>query len=88
MFNKYFVMFAAALLAMAFAAPARADLLFSDDFNGADSSAADYGLNDNLAARQSGLTLVDRTAPLRRAFMRQAAGLSNQTARLLLGQAL
>jgi 2-octaprenyl-6-methoxyphenol hydroxylase len=47
--------------------------------------------NDNpvlRAARQSGLTLVDRTAPLRRAFMRQAAGLSNQTARLLLGQAL
>ncbi len=47
--------------------------------------------NDNGAlrlTRDAGLGLVNRIAPLRRAFMRQAAGLSGQTARLLAGQPL
>ena len=47
--------------------------------------------NDNQAlraARDAGLGLVNRIAPLRRAFMRQAAGLSGQTARLLAGRPL
>ena len=47
--------------------------------------------NDNpvfRAARGTGLALVNATPPLRRRFMRQAAGLTGQTARLLLGQPL
>ena len=47
--------------------------------------------NDNSAlrvARDTGMGLVGRFAPLRRAFIRQAAGLSGQTAKLLLGQPL
>lgn len=47
--------------------------------------------NDNQLlrmARDAGLGLVNRIAPLRRAFMRQAAGLSGQEARLLAGQPL
>ncbi|MCX8508074.1 MAG: FAD-dependent monooxygenase [Rhodobacteraceae bacterium] len=47
--------------------------------------------NDNPAlrtARDLGLDLVNRIAPLRRAFMREAAGLTGQTAKLLTGQPL
>lgn len=47
--------------------------------------------NDNpalRAARDTGLGLVNRIAPLRRAFMREAAGLTGQTAKLLSGQPL
>ncbi len=47
--------------------------------------------NDNpalRAARDAGLGLVNRIAPLRRAFMREAAGLTGQTAKLLAGQPL
>jgi 2-octaprenyl-6-methoxyphenol hydroxylase len=47
--------------------------------------------NDNQilrAGRDLGLGLVNRIAPLRRAFMRQAAGLSGQLPRLLTGQQL
>jgi 2-octaprenyl-6-methoxyphenol hydroxylase len=47
--------------------------------------------NDNSllrTGRDLGLGLVNRIAPLRRAFMRQAAGLTGQTAKLLAGQAL
>lgn len=47
--------------------------------------------NDNSAlrtARDTGLGLVNRIAPLRRAFMREAAGLTGQTAKLLSGQPL
>ncbi|HQY42642.1 MAG TPA: FAD-dependent monooxygenase [Paracoccaceae bacterium] len=47
--------------------------------------------NDNAVlrtARDAGLGLVNRIAPLRRAFMRQAAGLSGQSAKLLTGQPL
>lgn len=47
--------------------------------------------NDNSTlrvARGTGMGLVGRIAPLRRAFIRQAAGLSGQTAKLLLGQTL
>lgn len=40
------------------------------------------------AGRDIGLGIVNRIAPLRRAFMRQAAGLSGQTARLLAGKPL
>jgi len=45
--------------------------------------------NDNpalRAMRDAGLGLVNRTPPLRRAFMRQAAGLSGQLPKLLTGQ--
>ncbi len=47
--------------------------------------------NDNPALRTGrdlGLALVNSIGPARRAFMRQAAGLSGQTARLLAGQPL
>ena len=47
--------------------------------------------NDNAAlrvVRDAGLGLVNRIAPLRRAFMREAAGLTGQTAKLLAGQPL
>lgn len=47
--------------------------------------------NDNpalRAARDAGLGLVNRIAPLRRGFMREAAGLTGQTAKLLAGQPL
>ena len=47
--------------------------------------------NDNPAlrtVRDLGLGLVNTIAPLRRSFMRQAAGLSGQTAKLLTGKAL
>ncbi len=47
--------------------------------------------NDNPAlrlARDTGMGLVGRLPALRRAFIRQAAGLSGQTARLLQGQPL
>ncbi len=47
--------------------------------------------NDNpilRASRDLGLGLVSRIAPLRRAFMRQAAGLSGTLPRLLTGRAL
>lgn len=47
--------------------------------------------NDNPAlrlARDVGLGTVNNIAPMRRGFMRQAAGLSGQTAKLLAGQTL
>lgn len=36
---------------------AQAEILFTDNFNGADNLDGNYGLNDNLAARQAGSTL-------------------------------
>jgi 2-octaprenyl-6-methoxyphenol hydroxylase len=47
--------------------------------------------NDNpvlRAGRDLGLGMVQAIAPLRRAFIRQAAGLSDNSPRLLTGRAL
>ncbi len=47
--------------------------------------------NNNPAiklARDAGLATVNRTGPLRRAFMREAAGTAGEVPRLLRGQAL
>ena len=49
-----FVFVAAAVLAIGLAANVQADaVLFADNFDGANTAAGNYGLNDNLAARQA-----------------------------------